>query len=1447
MNNIEKNVKRWIEFIQTEQLDRITDEIQVNSTENVNKHVFKLLLYLSHTADRCNKRNSAIGKEIYRLTCQLRLILTEIPDSKKFISSLYHIIRCLLIMCMYKEAFRVCSFLNTEAICISDTAVSDILLKIAYLWSNAVNSAFNILQRDPSNLRYYYEMKDVIKYELDMIRIAYIKIIIKEDEKYVISRYVLHIVSRVMCEYANEESLKTAIQVLGNLSNCFKPILIEDEECYQCYQQLESLCLIIMKPIECLVNNTANSIQDFCNDYLKIPKRYGYSGSIKWTTFSIVQILQSLFIYWEMCIKAGKKVFLRNNVLLEIMNLVPHISKCFLHQISDKCKSCQSRECMVRTDMYNVIVIKTRCINLISKLSANDLSKDICRLAQRFLEQNVAHIYKMKECRCKCWPQLWSTCSALLYNLGIMSECFYKESVSLFSLLCSSIVQFEGVQQKSQYINLQNPICFTLHRLSSLHYNHGMYREAMTVTALNALLSYKDSDTKAFRMWANIKHKSVNSKEIMEMTILSCLKTDRAKIEELGLFFELSQYDLVEICLREAKGLQEAKVNLSDAIRKVLGEMITLNATPILYARVVQMLVYHLLNFVYIENTLDCLKQAVSNLERIKTSNSVLCLQANLEFYIFITKLQIMSEKTQVEMENTKFALHAPKISEIGENESRDVVPAYSTINIKEDSRLVTYLETPLGKWNKCLEQNIEEIVRGSEPLITLYTLIIAGEYARLYRYQKCEVNIWKLAYKLASEMQDNRAIIYITGRSVSLRHINQKWIITAKELANKLQDTNDEDTIYAIAYGEARKLLNESRKLPGISFFSNTAVYLYSLDRILWNCSMYKEDIKHEEYTRYIVETLYTIVNLNEELSAKKWKSRDKYLFGFDILLSATINLSLRMNSLLSFREIGAHLVRRLRTAQTLGATIRVAEVLKSLCYIDLSRSQLSDCEVKLQGLEHILNIESFKASMTISSAKVTVQNVLTPVRVLESVRDVPQNDASPILRNKCFDLPEFMLHTDCACYACQNLSYCYLVFVGTHIRAQLYALQKKFSASLQHFSGAFRIKEKLIKMEKSVSRQKKGYFSLQERLYSIDYVLLLINFSYFLNNYLKPRQDKTMNILFLAVKICGMYKLKGHPVYMSVKELILNYRFQKTIDSLDCSTFTVLKSSDINLTKYIQESKTEDTICVTPTTNNSRTKKPITLKRNRTPPLLKLNKVSMNFSDDEDNTSSSTYGYRRTRSRSKLTRRKIFDEEDTSNTSKALEDINEPRKVLLQEPVNLNEENISNISMNDVINKITSLVPDVSEYLLEAVDKLEDPVTSNNMQQLIKKIEDLKLNATTQKNVRKTRHLKQLTSNDCKKINKIIAFFKDLGINEKEDKNNLMSERSNISESNSVERLEPSNLFVEQYNSVDNLKKIHSNESTKSKITRQSVKQSITPQETHNAKTRSSKRNSS
>lgn len=65
--------------------------------------------------------------------------------------------------------------------------------------------------------------------------------------------------------------------------------------------------------------------------------------------------------------------------------------------------------------------------------------------------------------------------------------------------------------------------------------------------------------------------------------------------------------------------------------------------------------------------------------------------------------------------------------------------------------------------------------------------------------------------------------------------------------------------------------MLTDARSLPGVSFLSSTSVYLLSLDIIIRNCNVYKDNIQHEDYSSYIVESLYAMVNLSEELFTEK------------------------------------------------------------------------------------------------------------------------------------------------------------------------------------------------------------------------------------------------------------------------------------------------------------------------------------------------------------------------------------------------------------------------------------------------------------------------------------------------------------------------------------------------------------------------------------------------
>jgi len=149
-------------------------------------------------------------------------------------------------------------------------------------------------------------------------------------------------------------------------------------------------------------------------------------------------------------------------------------------------------------------------------------------------------------------------------------------------------------------------------------------------------------------------------------------------------------------------------------------------------------------------------------------------------------------------------------------------------------------------------------------------------------------------------------------------------------------------------------------------------------------------------------------------------------------------------------------------------------------------------------------------------------------------------------------------------------------LVFATTYIRAQLYALQNDTVAALDHFHGAFEIRQRLFEEEKSVLPENWSHdeigakrFSWQIRFYITDYIQLLIDFCYFLKKVMS-RQEDAIDITNLAINICCKYKLEGHPVYIMAKELAFDNEFQPILESSDCLSMYFLTYSFLFQNKF-------------------------------------------------------------------------------------------------------------------------------------------------------------------------------------------------------------------------------------------------------------------------------------
>ncbi|XP_066586741.1 uncharacterized protein [Prorops nasuta] len=1314
MNYVQNKLKKYATLIQSKDFRTVIQDLQeVNCKifEGYDKSIFNLLVYIALTVNKSDEKDCNFGKEAHKLTCLIYSILNTVPDADKFFSSMYHITRSLLAMSLYDEASSVSSLMYKN----SKIDIHYTFPKIATLWQKAVIQIINDVQLNPEDSILYNRFENVLAYELSIALDAcrdyskymltklntYLDEITKagkssskvffyfcdhlveilrrdripmmENDQIAIFKLMINILKKITCGSINMRNIKKGVWILCELWNILETILIEDNEYFKCAKQFKDLCEIFLIPVKDFSVNNLSFKNNILRKHSSNMKNKNNCLLTKHNALCLIEVSEAIFLYYEECLKTEEKNFFHDSFLVQIMNLIESISTVCMKSTANKHASCKE-DCKVKFDFYHAIAIRSKCIALISKLPAKEISKEICGITCQFLEENISCLYMLYESKCNTWKLLWSVCGILIYNMGIMLSSHYESSSLLFSLLCSSIIRFEGVQDFSDYLQLKNPFNIALHRLSNVHYNHGMYREAMTASALNGLLSYDNINSKAFRMWAVIKHKCCSMENIMGISMLTCLKEDIYKIKDIGLNIELSQYNVAKLGLREVKGLYEAKVNLSSAIKVVIKELKIMKVDYFQYSSAIQYLGHHSLYFESNESIFGLLHSALLCLKKVKRNSAIIsCLEANLLFYICVDKLQNINKETKVEMENMNYTINAtnPPNLEGQQDDFQEIVPTYRNLNINEDSNLMAELKKPLKVWEDCFSTNIDEIVKSGDPNLTLQNIITAAEYSRLLRYEECEGTFWNLAFKLAHQLNDRRALIYVIGRSISLRNFSQGRINLAMKYSQELKNSEDQEIISVIAifwlsladfyyeskrFLEGKQLIDNARDLPGISLLHNTPIYLLSLDIILKNCKQYHNDLEKKKYTLLIVESIYSSIILSDSMAATKYIPRYKQLFNYDVLFSFTVNLSLRMNSLTAFREISVYLHRRLESAQSMGAMIRAAEILKSMCLIDLSRWRLNDCEAKLQGLEHMLNLETFDSSLDVKLLTSMQTLKISPVQVADSIRDLPRNDASPILRKKIFTTPGFLHHKNCSCYVCQNITYQYLVFTATYIRAQLFVLQIDYTSALQHFHGAFEIRRRLCKIEKPILAQNPPLqeedikqYSWQSRYFMVDYVLLLLNFSHFLKRNISDKKEESLRIALMAVKTCKTHGLESHPIYVDAEEHVLTDRFQRVVTNTDFLKFTVPDLSSIDVSKYAESSKIDNKVCVTPTVSTRSKKKPLPVKHIKSPPLVKLMDIDSHFTDEvQNNTVSETcnkFEGRITRSRKKLVKRKIFD----------------------------------------------------------------------------------------------------------------------------------------------------------------------------------------------------------
>ena len=1155
--------------------------------------LMKLLVYLTHAADKSDKSDKNTGHEIWTIATCLCSKMSCISDEKKFFASVFYITSSLISMGLHSQAMEVCDFVLNGTFIDKEINSSDTYSKILNLWRKTAVEFMNnmkILNREDCE-----SLAVIVKYELNVTKLAYesysqhimyrilvyceslsakmkeftsyrndfhdsmldfiihSKITLNDESANKTFRSICRIIAESLLIEVNKSKIGSIEREISKWFEAFRSFVSRTsfERCYRLY---EKLCRSLLRPIEKFSANTIEEINSCRENLRSMINEHGTEESSLYL-YSVIALLQVMFPYWENTMKSPQVAnYVTTDMIVATMKLIDEQSEIFdAFKLTD-CR-CNAEKCIVDRDLYNSVTMKSRGLSFIARAITLNINDEICAIILNFGNKCVTRIAKLKNLGCGNWIKLWKACGAHAYNIAIACESrFHNTSVELYRLICVNFVKFEGLHGEQPILSRQIAMPTILHRLSSVCYRNGRYEEAMMSCSLNGLLSLKIPDSKAYQIWGTIKTKEKSAERI---TIIQYLKSKEKEIEKIS-HFNLRDYDLVEVCMRELQGLQETRVNVSTSMIAVLDEMEKLKVSAETYAKGVQLLGYHGLNFQSDVSIMKYVQKAISAYKReAKPSISFRLIYGHLKFYEFVDSLREYAIQTSKEMEVATRTCEAGSLSPL-----ESFVPSYSTINLTVTTSLALSLSHALNAWS-----NINH-TPPSHPWIitqTLHVLLIIGEYARLYGFESSEVRAWKMAFDLARELDDRRAIIYIAARNLSNSRENRELIEEADKSVKIIEKLDDPELRIIIRryrlcladfyfrkgeHKRARMLFNIVTSDPDFTFLTDLGNSFLRIDIMMNYFLSDTESVDQSTYIEMIVKSLYTMISMKDIEDTVPWGYKEEQLFSCDILLTFTNNFALRMNSLLSFREISAHLLRRLTLSHKLVAAMRVAECLKSLCYIDLSREHLEDCEAKLQGLEHILEIEALdlpKKSKLTSSLNL---HAASQSYVVEAVRDLGQNDASPILRKKAFELPEFIDHIhSCTCMKCKNRRYQHLVFAATHIRAQLFSLQRNTNAAFEHFYGALKIRKNILDREKSI-----GCGQNQQDI--VEYVLFHLDYCRFLRWAMPEKRDHGIKIALDALELCNRYNLKSHPVFISVNEVLFEYRHEDLYTADDYSS---------------------------------------------------------------------------------------------------------------------------------------------------------------------------------------------------------------------------------------------------------------------------------------------------
>ncbi|XP_014227311.1 uncharacterized protein LOC106652711 [Trichogramma pretiosum] len=1250
--------KKWISMAQSMELDNLEKclkSLNKSKGSDQNKNLFKLLLHMSHCADRCRKEKLSNQVQLYKITKTICDSLTEVPDKNKLFSAVFYIVIYLLEKECYKEAQVITNYvLPGNLLKDNDLLDGSKYQQLSVLWLNSLGKKFEnkwkeiktkeevlvdtnlceLIQFHLSTLDYCDDKDGFFLKTLDAYFKKFSDVPLKESFPYVfiVIQKAAHLITNLK-EYAPADAYSMFIPLIGsyffkkseNLNSVldyyrkcdiyFVDCLKKSAPAYNCYKFFREYTINLFETNFMSVEIGAR-FDKACNTLDIITEKYGSNNHCLIETMAAISSsFDTIFNKWEnVVMKKFVNTKLTNENIVTMGKFVKKFVAIYKNRRFNKnyiCKKCPNNtKCHIETEIFNAASFASSYVKVLTKYTLENMNDEIFSCCSSILEELLAIFNKLDESNCRYVSPMWAICGRTIFNFGLISEGKYSaQLIHLYELLCKEVIKRDGLNSQVSSFGLENPVATALHRLCNANFNQEKFENALVYTAYNALLSINETrKRKACDMWASLKLKLIENEKIQKLTLLECLRKDTEVATKLGIKLDLSTYDLKDLCLRELKSLLTLKSNVTVAMKETIAELEIINH-PIGYAQGVLLLCFHSMQLISRDYILDYINKALEKLKKLKTPVAQ-CMVANLKFFVIIEEFKARTKAICEQMDDASFTVKSFKIIQGIKNDDlekqEEIVPTYGGITIEEDNKYSQRMRNCLDLWEMCIQKHSATIIEDWEPKFTLETILICGEYCRLYKFSIVEASVWRIAHKLATDLNDSVACIYVTSRSVSIRSINENWIKDAENRVETIKNSSkaietDAVILFLLSLADfyfdcnmiekGKELLDRAEKMNFYDMLANAKLFIYATEIKFRNYYLINTDPSQEDYCKFLVEIHYSMINLHDILQepCRFWNIK-YFLMGMDQLLETMCTIVIPMNSLLSFREIIAHLTYGLAFAQKHGITLRIAQLLKYHINIDLLRLQIEQCETRLQDLEHILCLENFQKSM-----KTRLPDEISSENFHPGVRDagitMSRNNASPELKKKLFDLPSFIDHSSrCECAECTNLLYQYLVFTCAHQRAQLYSIMNYPREAEQHFHSASVIKAHLDDRDTDKVRQHKMFKWKRKQEFVIDRMLCMLDLSMFIIDFKSDRKDDALMLIEEVLEIAKESDLTKHCVTVYAMELYFQHHVYELFE--DKTSISVPHDIPITITNKPTDGCTTPKQAEKPVSRNRRGK---------------------------------------------------------------------------------------------------------------------------------------------------------------------------------------------------------------------------------------------------------------